>query len=125
MNKESLKYTKSHEWIEPEGAARKVGITDFAQDQLGDIVYVEFPASGRKVEAGDEVCVIESCKATASVYAPVSGTIRAYNNPLVDKPELINKAPFTDGWLFEIEPDGEDDASLLDLDTYEKTVAEH
>jgi glycine cleavage system H protein len=115
---QNLKYTKSHEWIEVEGAVRKVGITDFAQQQLGDIVFVELPEVGRVVNAGDEICVIESTKATASVYAPVPGTIVEVNTPLPDKPELLNEQPTGDGWLVRIEPSG-DAPELLDQTAYD------
>ncbi len=122
----NLKYTKSHEWITAEGDSRKVGITDFAQDKLGDIVYVEFPLEeGETFEAGDEICVIESCKATASVYAPLPGTLKATNNDLEDSPETVNQSPTENGWLIEFSPsstDGEDE--LLDDAAYKELCAE-
>ncbi len=125
MGKDAFKYAKSHEWIEPEGAVRKVGISDFAQSQMGDIVYVEFPAGPKEVQAGDEVCVIESCKATASVYAPIAGKVTIYNKSLADAPEKINQDPYAGGWLFQIEPAaGADASSLMDQTTYLKTCAE-
>ena len=127
MNKADLKFTKSHEWVEPRGSKRKVGISDFAQDQMGDIVYVEFPIEGKTVHAGEEVCVIESCKATASVYAPTSGTIVRVNRELEIAPEKINQSPYEEGWLYEIEidPEATEDATLMDLTTYLKTTEEH
>lgn len=127
MQKEQLQFTRSHEWIEPSGAKRKVGISDFAQSQLGDIVYVEFPDGEKSVKAGDEVCVIESCKATASVYAPVSGKVVNCNRPLIDAPETINVNPYDGGWLFEIEVDPAGPAAdLLDYAAYEATCdADH
>lgn len=104
MNKEELLFAKSHEWIAPAGERRRVGISDFAQSQMGDIVYVEFPDDdSRDIAAGEEALVIESCKATASVYSPVSGRIVAYNRDLADAPERINQDPYDGGWLFEIE----------------------
>ncbi|MCE5231001.1 glycine cleavage system protein GcvH [bacterium] len=125
MDAKSLLYTKSHEWIEPAGSKRKIGITDFAQGQLGDIVYVEFPKTPKTLAAGDEACVIESCKATASVYAPVAGTIVAVNSPLTTSPEKVNQSPLDEGWLFELELDPSADTSaLLDLAAYEKFCKE-
>lgn len=125
MDAKTLLYTKSHEWIESAGAKHKVGITDFAQSQLGDIVYAEFPKPGKKLAAGDEACIIESCKATASVYAPVAGTLTAVNSPLASTPEKINTSPLDEGWLFELELDeGADLSSLLNLEAYEKFCKE-
>lgn len=123
MDEKSLKYTKSHEWIEPSGDRRKVGISDHAQEQLGDIVFVEFPAEGKVVAAGDEVCVIESCKATASVYAPVAGRVVAFNRELTTAPDTVNREPYGGGWLFELEVTG-DDSGLLDQAAYAKTTEE-
>lgn len=114
----NLLFTKSHEWIEADGDERKVGITDFAKEQLGDIVFVEFPQPGRKVKAGDEMCVIESTKATASVYSPVDGEIVEVNSPLTDRPELVNSDPTGDGWLVKVRPDALPEG-LLDQQAYE------
>lgn len=114
----NLLYAKSHEWIEADGAVRRIGITDFAQQQLGDIVFVELPEVGRVVKAGDEICVIESTKTTASVYAPIGGKIAEVNTPLNDSPQLVNEAPFDGGWLIELEATG-DGAGLLDDAAYE------
>lgn len=125
MNEKDLKFAKTHEWIESSGARRKVGISDFAQSQLGDIVFVEFPDAGKTLKAGEEACIVESCKATASVYAPVSGKIVAYNTGLADNPEAINQSPYDKGWLFEIELDaasGERD--LMGQEAYLKTCNE-
>lgn len=125
MDKLNLKFTKTHEWIEPSGARRKVGISDFAQSQLGDVVYVEFPDAGKTLAAGDEACLIESCKATASVYAPVAGKIVAYNKALVNDPQAINQSPYDEAWLFEIElAPGADDSGLLNHEAYLKTCNE-
>lgn len=125
MDAKTLLYTKSHEWIEPAGSKRKIGITEFAQGQLGDIVYVEFPKTPKKLDAGAEACVIESCKATASVYAPVPGTMVAVNSPLSTAPEKINQSPLEDGWLFELEVDASiDTSSLMSLEAYEKFCKE-
>jgi glycine cleavage system H protein len=125
MTEAQLKYAKSHEWIEAAGKRRKVGISQFAQEQLGDIVFVEFKEVGTELAPGDEACLIESCKATASVYAPVPGKIVAVNKKLENAPETINQSPYEEGWIFEIEvADGADTAGLLDFDAYIKTTEE-
>lgn len=125
MVESTLKFAKSHEWIEPAGKTRKVGISQFAQEQLGDIVFVEFKEPGAELAAGEEACLIESCKATASVYAPVAGKIVAFNKALENAPEKINESPYEDGWLFEIEvADGADESALMDIDAYQKACAE-
>jgi len=99
----SLKYAKSHEWIrlDSDGLAT-VGISEFAQDALGDVVFVELPKSGATVKAGQEVAVVESVKAASDIYSPVSGNIVAVNESLKDKPELLNSSPLDKGWLFRI-----------------------
>lgn len=125
MVESDLRYTKSHEWIEPSGKTRKVGISQFAQEQLGDIVFVEFKEVGTVLAPGDEACLIESCKATASVYAPLAGRIVAVNKGLEAAPEKINQSPYGDGWLFEIEVSGGDESGLLSLADYQKTCEEH
>lgn len=117
---ETLRYARTHEWIsELEADLFTVGITDFAQEQLGDVVYVELPAVGDKVRAGDAVAVVESVKTASDIYAPVSGTIEAVNDALESAPEGINEEPYEHGWLFRIKPDdaAERDA-LLDADAY-------
>lgn len=125
MTETELKYTKSHEWMEPAGKRRKVGISQFAQEQLGDIVFVEFKEVGTELAPGDEACLIESCKATASVYAPVPGKITAINKKLESAPETINQSPYGEGWIFEIEvADGADEGGLLDFAAYQKTTEE-
>jgi len=125
MVETELKFAKSHEWIEATGKTRKVGISNFAQDQLGDIVYVELKEAGESVGAGDEACIVESCKATASVYAPMAGKIVAYNSELENAPEKINESPYEEGWLFEIEvEDGADESGLMDSEAYVKVCDE-
>ena len=104
-------YTKDHEWIEVEGTAAKVGITSFAQEQLGDIVFVEVPSSGTKVKKGGDAAVVESVKAASDVYAPVSGTVSEGNAALEADPSLVNTAPESDGWFFRLTLD---DASELE-----------
>lgn len=98
-----MKYTATHEWIETEGRRARVGISHYAQKELGDIVYVELPKIGQEVKAGDIACVLESTKAAADVYSPVSGTIIAVNNAVKENPEMINKSAEKEGWLFDID----------------------
>lgn len=95
-------YTRDHEWIDVDGASATVGITDYAQGQLGDVVFVELPEPGRTVEAGKEAAVVESVKAASEVYAPVSGTVTEANAALADTPDLVNSAPEGDGWFFRL-----------------------
>ncbi len=93
-------YSEEHEWVDVDGTTATVGITDYAQVQLGDVVFVELPEAGRTVEAGKEAAVVESVKAASEVYAPVSGTVTEANQALADDPSLVNSAPETDGWFF-------------------------
>lgn len=93
-------FTKDHEWIDVQGATATVGVTDYAQIQLGDIVFVELPASGTKVTKGGEAAVVESVKAASDVYAPVSGTVSESNPGLEAEPALVNTSPESDGWFF-------------------------
>ena len=111
---DTLKYAASHEWLAYDGT---VGITDFAQEQLGDVVYVELPEVGRVVTAGETVAVVESVKTASDIYAPASGTITAVNDALSGTPELVNSAPYEGGWLFKLDVTGEGD--LMDAAAYE------
>lgn len=95
-------FTKEHEWIEVDGTAATVGITDYAQSQLGDVVFVEVPAAGTKVTQGGEAAVVESVKAASDVYAPVSGEVTEGNAALADQPDLVNSAPEGEGWFFKL-----------------------
>ncbi len=95
-------FTKDHEWIEVDGSSATVGITDYAQGQLGDVVFVELPDVGRVVAAGKEAAVVESVKAASEVYAPVSGTVTEANGALADTPDLVNTAPEGEGWFFRL-----------------------
>jgi glycine cleavage system H protein len=117
-------FTKDHEWIDVDGTAATVGITDYAQGQLGDIVFVEVPASGAKVTKGSEAAVVESVKAASDVYAPVSGTVTEGNAALEAEPVLVNTAPEGDGWFFKLTLDdaGELDG-LMDQAAYNSFVA--
>jgi glycine cleavage system H protein len=123
---EELRYTKEHEWARAEGAGRvRVGITDYAQDALGDVVYVDVPEVGTAVEGGKPFGEVESTKSVSDVYSPISGTI-VERNPLVDeRPELVNEQPYGDGWLVVIEP-AEPSAvdALLDAAGYRSFVEE-
>ncbi|KAA0910353.1 glycine cleavage system protein GcvH [Pusillimonas sp. ANT_WB101] len=113
------KYTSSHEWVKPEGDVFLVGITDAAQDQLGDLVFVGDVNPGAKLSAGDTAGVVESVKAASDIYAPVDGEIVAFNEALGDQPDLINQAAF-DTWIFKIKPNNPDDIDdLMDGDDYE------
>ena len=115
-----LKFLKSHEWARVEGDGKvTVGISDHAQGLLGDLVYVELPNVGERVEAGNACAVVESVKAASDVYAPVSGTVTAVNNALGDKPETINEDAYGEGWLFTLEiEDAEQLNELLGPDDY-------
>jgi glycine cleavage system H protein len=99
---EDLQYAKTHEWLRLDGADGTVGITDHAQAELTDVVYVELPKAGAQVTAQQQVCVVESVKAASDIYSPVSGTITAVNDALSSNPALINTDPFGEGWIFKI-----------------------
>jgi glycine cleavage system H protein len=121
-----LKYANSHEWarVESDGTVI-VGITNHAQDALGDIVFIELPESGADVEAGAEIAVVESVKAASDIYSPVSGEIVAVNSALEDEPELVNGSPYEDGWLFSVKISSSEDLSgLLDAEGYQALVEE-
>ena len=121
-----LRYAATHEWARQEDdGSITVGITDHAQDELGDVVFVELPEVGTDCQAGQEVAVVESVKAASDIYAPVSGTVIAVNSALEDAPEKVNEAPYDDGWFFRIEPtDVSELEDLLDADGYAESVAE-
>jgi glycine cleavage system H protein len=115
-----LRYTAEHEWVAGDGGGPvRVGITHFAQDALGDIVFVQLPDEGTVVRAGDSLGEIESTKSVSEIYAPIAGTVVAKNGSLTDEPELINAEPYAAGWLVEIVPDDAGDIEqLLDADAY-------
>ena len=121
MIPEDLRYTAEHEWVSGDGSGPvRVGITHFAQDALGDIVFVQLPEEGTEVAAGDSLGEIESTKSVSEIYAPISGTIVAKNASLTDEPELINAEPYAAGWLVEIAPaDPGSVAGLLDAKAYQ------
>lgn len=121
---EDLKYTSDHEWVRAgNGTTVRVGITDYAAEQLGDIVYVQLPEAGTEVSAGDAVGELESTKSVSDVYCPVDGVVSGVNTVLADTPENINADPYGDGWLFEVEVNSESDLDdLLDADGYAAEV---
>lgn len=119
-----LKYSKEHEWVATEEAIATIGITDHAQEQLGEIVYVELPAVGEKVSKDDPFGVIESVKAVSDIYAPVSGTVVEVNEDLPESPEIVNEDPYGDGWLIKIRiSDTADFDDLMESSEYEEMVA--
>ncbi len=121
-----LKYATSHEWIRAEGnGVFTVGITEHAQDLLGDMVFVELPEVGDNVAQGDDCAVAESVKAASDIYAPISGEIVAVNDVLNDSPELVNSAPYGEGWMFQIKASDESEvAGLLDAAGYKNAIEE-
>lgn len=120
-----VRYLATHEWARMEDEEVVIGISDYAQSTLSDVVYVELPEVGEEITKGDQLGVVESVKAAGDVYAPMSGEIIAVNTALEDTPELVNESPFGDGWLVKIQPSdtGEWD-SLLDVEAYKKAVEE-
>lgn len=120
-----LRYTREDEWCRLEGTRIVIGVTDYAQQQLGDIVFVELPAVGSSVERGEPFGVIESVKAVSDLYAPVSGEVIEVNGDLADHPEHVNDDCYTDGWMIAIQPSDESDLdSLLDAASYRRHVEE-
>lgn len=121
MYPNNLKYSKEHEWVDLE--SKKIGITHYAQESLGDVVFVELPEVGAEFEVGDSLGVVESVKAVSDVYSPVSGKVIAVNEALLDNPELINQDPYGEGWIVEMEiTGGEED--LLSAEEYERLIKE-
>jgi glycine cleavage system H protein len=121
--RDNLKYTQTHEWLKLNDNKAVVGITDHAQSELTDIVFVELPAVGKKVKKGDEICVVESVKSVSEIYAPVSGKIVKINEKLDDAPETVNSSPYDDGWLVELEVDDKSEINkLLDAKSYKKII---
>ena len=114
------RYTKTHEWVAVDGKHATIGITDFAQSQLGDVVFLELPKPGRKLDTGETFGVVESVKAASDLYAPVTGRIAEVNEKLASKPELINSDPYGDGWILKLELAGDLPSDLLDEASYKK-----
>ncbi len=121
---ENLKYTKDHEWIRLDGTTGVIGITDYAQGELGDIVFVELPPIGRTVELGQVFGTVEAVKAVSDLYSPVSGEVVDVNKEIQDSPELVNKEPYERGWMIKVKIANETElASLLDIDAYKALIA--
>ena len=121
----TLKYTREHEWIRLEGESVIVGITYYAQEQLGDVVFIELPEVGTSYDRGTEVAVVESVKAASDIYAPITGELIEINSALIDRPELVNEDPENDGWFFKMrlsEPDEIDD--FMDETDYQNFIQE-
>jgi glycine cleavage system H protein len=116
------RYTKTHEWVAVDGKHATIGITDFAQSQLGDVVFLELPKTGRKLDVGETFGVVESVKAASDLYAPIAGRISEVNEKLASKPELINSDPFGEGWILKLEVTGDPPSDLLDEDAYKKVT---
>ena len=122
---EEFKYTEEHEWVMVEEEIAVIGISDFAQDALGDVVFVELPEVGAVLEAGKAFGVVESVKAVSDIYAPISGTVEEINEELIEAPEIINTSPYVDGWMIKIRmTDAADADALMTSDQYQALIAE-
>ncbi|MFC7394338.1 glycine cleavage system protein GcvH [Scopulibacillus cellulosilyticus] len=120
-----LKYSEEHEWVKVEDGKVRIGITDFAQDELGDIVFVELPEAGDEVEADEPFGSVESVKTVSELYAPVSGKVVEVNEDLDDSPEFVNESPYEKAWMIVVEPSDESEIEkLMDADAYEKMTSE-
>ncbi len=119
-----LRYSESHEWVRVEGGVATVGITDFAQDQLTDVVYVELPKKGAKVQSGKAFGVVESVKSVSDLFSPLDGEVADVNEGLLKKPEQINDDPYGQGWLIKVRLAGAAPTSLLDAAGYQKVIGE-
>ena len=122
MLPDNLLYTKEHEWIKKDGDIITVGISDYAQEELGDITFVELPGEGASVSYGDSPVTLESVKAVSSVYAPADGEITGINSKLEDEPELINSSPFDEGWIFKMKLKGDLAPDLLSAGDYQEFI---
>ena len=122
---QDLKYTREHEWARKKGTQLVIGITDFAQDQLGDVVFVELPEVGDQVKKGESFGVVESTKAVSELFSPVSGKVVEVNDPLADAPETINEDPYEEGWMIRVEfSNPKDTDALMDAAAYKKFLEE-
>ena len=122
---DTLKYSKSHEWVRIDGETAIVGITDHAQHELTDIVFVELPQLGRQLAAGDACAVVESVKSASDINTPVAGEVIEVNTALVDSPEKVNDSPYVDGWFFKLQLTGElESGTLLDAAQYDAEIGE-
>jgi glycine cleavage system H protein len=123
MTPEDSRYSKSHEYVHVEGETGTIGITDYAQKELGDVVFVELPQVGTELEQGDELGSIESVKAVSELFAPVSGEVVEVNEALTDKPELVNTDPYGDGWMIKVRLTAPDEVDeLMDAEEYEEYI---
>ena len=121
--RDDLKYTENHEWAKIQGDKVVVGITDHAQSELTDIVFIELPEVGKEVKKGEDLCVVESVKSVSEIYAPLSGKVIKINDQLEDAPESVNSSPYEEGWLVELEVDNNSEIdSLLNAEAYKKTI---
>ena len=119
------RYTKQHEWARDDEGKIIVGISDYAQEELGDVVFVDLPESGKEVKCGDSMMSVESVKAVSDIYAPVDGVVTSVNDALQDSPELVNQSPYLDGWMVVIEPKNREQLNeLLDAGEYQSLVEE-
>ncbi len=122
--RDDRRYIESHEWVQTVNGTVRIGISDFAQDELGDIVFIELPDVGDEIAEGQPFGVIESIKAVSDLYAPIEGEVVDRNETLFETPELINESPYDDGWMLEVEPaDAGDIDDLMDADEYESQLA--
>jgi len=126
MNPKELKYSKDHEWVKTEGNdSALIGITEFATDSLGDVVFIELPDIGTKMTQFEKIGEIESVKAVSDIFTPISGKIIEQNNELINNPELINNSPFEDGWMFKVENINTDELdNLMNSDEYDQLIKE-
>ena len=122
---EGLRYTKDHEWAKLEGKRARIGITDFAQDQLTDVVYVELPPIGKTVKQGEPIGTVESVKAVSEIFSPITGKVVEVNKALTEKPELVNKDPYSEGWMVVVETAEPAQATaLMDAAAYRRHIGD-
>lgn len=121
---QDLKYTKDHEWVKIEGDIATIGITDFAQKELGDIVYVEVETVGETIEAGEVFGTVEAVKTVSDLFMPLSGEILEFNDELEGSPEMVNESPYESGWMVKVKITGDLPADLLDADAYKELIGE-
>jgi glycine cleavage system H protein len=121
---QELKYTKDHEWVRNDGDIATVGITDFAQKELGDIVYVEVETLGETVEAGEVFGTVEAVKTVSDLFMPLTGEILEFNSELESSPEMVNESPYENGWMIKVRISGELPSDLMDVDTYKQLIGQ-
>lgn len=122
---EELRYTSDHEWVRLEGSNWRIGITDYAQDALGDVVFVQLPEAGARYASGQSLSEVESTKSVSDIYAPLAGTVIEANTELASSPQLLNQDPYGEGWIAVIEPDDpEASGALLDADAYQALISD-